>query len=106
MRLTILQLSPVGWGIAASHEAADPKQTRFKARIEVFNFIRHLDHFQAPVIAKRQIHNMPRSAAGRKLRFSIFEVARQAVRVLLFNFCRNCIFNPCRGQTLCKLMEA
>ena len=60
--LQFLQPSPVGWGIAASREAAEPKRTRVEARIEVSNFIRHLIYFQAPVIAKRPIHNMPRSA--------------------------------------------
>ena len=98
MRLTILQLSPVGWGIAASHEAADPKQTRFKARIEVSNFIKHLDHFQAPAIAKRPIHNMPRSAARQKMRFSIIEVSRQAVRLVLLDFPRILFLNSCWGH--------
>ena len=55
-------------------------------------------HCCAAAMAERPNHNMPRSAARQKMRFSIIEVSRQAVRLVLLDFPRILFLNSCWGH--------
>ena len=49
-------------------------------------------------MAEQLDHNMPRSAARQKMQFSIIDVSREAVRVVLLDFPRILIFNGRRDH--------
>ena len=55
-------------------------------------------YFDASRLSLVSIVNMPRSAARQKVRFSIIEGNRQAVRLVLLDFPRILIFNGRRGH--------
>ena len=91
--------------------SAARKQMRFSiievnreaVRLVLFDFPRILFLngsclLRAPAVQKRQVHNMPRSAARQKMRFSIIEVSRQAVRLVLIDFPRILFLNSCWGH--------
>ena len=74
--------------------------SRQAVRLVLFDFPRILFLngsclLRAPAVQKRQVHNMPRSAAQQKMRFSIIEVSRQAVRLVLLDFPRILFLNCC-----------
>ena len=60
-------------------------------------------HCCAAAMAERPDHNMPRSAARQTMRFSIVQVAWEAVRLLLLDFPRILFLNGCWGHACWEL---